>query len=166
MLSKDAKLIDHRIYAIEPVFFDDYKTRLITSHGVYLSELSAFQLFKEVCLHFGSTMDGRLKAVREVLGYRQKTPLVLIPDLVAAFPTESYSNLESVHIFNHPFKLEVIEKKETKLTFEDGVSIIVNVSRATILKQKQKCQCTVDTFRTTHEKMKNYIKYDSIRKEL
>jgi competence transcription factor ComK len=63
-------------------------------------------------------------------------PLVLIPGLVGVFPTESYKNVTCVWIFNHPFEIEILGKKKSKVIFENGTFLIVNVSKE-VLRSEQ-----------------------------
>jgi competence protein ComK len=155
--------LDHKVHSIENVYKEDYLSRLLTTDGVFYSRLSFTQLLENACILYCSTLEGRIQAVRKVMGYRHKTPVIIIPDLVSAFPTESYKKYTCVWIFNHPFQIEVLGKKKCKVIFEDGQFIIVNVSKEVLLSQQQRSDWTLEKFRQNQQNMNRIIEYHKVR---
>ena len=155
--------LDHKVYSIENVYKGDYLSRLTTTDGVFYSRLSLIKLLENACILYGSTLEGRIQAIRKVTGYHHKTPVIMIPDFVSAFPTESYKQSTCVWIFNHPFKIEELGKKKCKVIFNDGQFIIVNVSKEVLLSQRQRCEWTLEKFRQTQHNMNRIIEYHRVR---
>ncbi|MEI4768723.1 competence protein ComK [Psychrobacillus sp. FJAT-51614] len=132
------------------VFTGEHKAKIIKTHGIYYSPLSVQQLLGNACIQYASTLEGRIQAIKMLMNYFVKTPLLIDPNGVGAFPTMSSKNLECIWIFNHHFEVESLGKGKSKITFSNGETYIVNVSKNVLLKQKQRLHATIDTYRTIH----------------
>ena len=138
MLNCDSYLIDGRVLALKSVFTGEYHSEIITTHGTYFSKLTTTNLLDQACLHNLSTREGRINAVSTVMNYSKKTPFIIAPNEIGVFPTESPKNPDCVWIFNHRLNVEEVAKGKSVVTFMDGTSIQVKVSKNVILKQKQR----------------------------
>ncbi|WP_053590422.1 competence protein ComK [Bacillus sp. FJAT-22090] len=147
---KKCFLIDKNTLMLKSVFTGVYKSKIIKTYGVYYSPLSVQQLLANACIPYASTLEGRIQAIKKMMNYFVKTPLLIDPNGIAAFPTISYKNLECVWIFNHHFEVESLGKGKSKVTFSNGEAYIVHVSKNVLLKQKQRLHATIDTYRTIH----------------
>ena len=87
MLQCDSYLINHDTLVLEPFFVNGYQSRIVTMHGIHYSKMSTKLLLEAACLRHASTFDGRIQAIRQLTGYKHKTPLLIIPEEVGAFPT-------------------------------------------------------------------------------
>lgn len=146
----DSNLIDKHTLMLESIFTGVFKSRIITTHGVYLSKMSVNQLLGFACIRFASTLEGRIQAIKKLMNYSIKTPILIDPNEIGAFPTRSYKNIECVWIFNHHFEIESLGKGKSQITFSNGMSFYLNVSKNVLLKQKQRLHTTIGTYRIIH----------------
>ena len=151
---KDTKgnsdLIDNETLMLEPVFTDKVKTRIVTTHGTYYSEESAVNLLEDACNRFASTLEGRIKAIKKLMNYSVKAPLLIEPNHFGAFPTMSYRHVECVWIFNHPFDVEEVSKGKSIVLFSNGISVPVNASKHVLLKQHQRLHTSLNIYGIHH----------------
>ncbi|MDX1806639.1 MAG: competence protein ComK [Paenisporosarcina sp.] len=158
MKNCDSILIDREALALESVFTGKYKSKITTYHGIYYSEMSVHELLNKACIRFASTMEGRMQATRIFMNYRSKTPVLIEPTEFGAFPTKSYRHAECVWLFNHHFVVEELEKGKSLVTFPDGFTITVHVSKNVLLKQQHRLHYTLDTYRFIHREKKPYFR--------
>lgn len=157
MLQCDSYLINRNTLALEPVFVDGYRTRIITKHGVYLSKMSIVSLLEESCIRNASTFDGRIKAIRKFMEYLQKTPLLIdTEEEVAAFPTLSHIHPECVWIFNHHFHVNVLSGNTSEVVFDNGMSLQVKVSKHVLNNQQQRMYSMMEVYRSKRRNMMIY----------
>lgn len=148
----NSNLIDNETLLLESIFIDKVKTRIVTTHGTYYSEESILKLLEDACNRFGSTMQGRLQAIKKIMDYSVKTPLLIEPNGLGAFPTKSYRHVECVWIFNHPFYVDELVKGKSVIHFMNGISIPVNTSKNVILKQHQRLHTSLNIYSINHRK--------------
>ena len=150
MKDKDIKgnstLIDYQTLVVESVFKGKEKSRIVTTHGIYYSEESVLNLLEDACNRFASTLEGRLKAIKKLMNYSVKTPLLIEPNHFGAFPTMSYRHVECVWIFNHPIHVEEVSKGRSIVYFSNGVSVSVNASKHVLLKQHQRLHTSLNIY--------------------
>jgi len=142
----DSTLIDHQTLVVDSVFKGKEKTRIVTTHGTYFSEESVLNLLEDACNRFASTLEGRLKAIKKLMNYSVKTPLLIEPNLFGAFPTMSYRHVECVWIFNHPIHVEEVSKGRSIVYFLNGTSVSVNASKHVLLKQHQRLHTSLNIY--------------------
>jgi len=138
LLNCDSYLIDERTLAVKKILTGDYQSKIITTHGIYFSKLSPTNLLDKACLNYLSTKKGRKRATTNWLNYSQKPPFIIEPNKTGVFQTESSKNPDCVWIFNQRLTVDEVAKKESVITFMNGTTIKVKVSKNTILKQKQR----------------------------
>lgn len=146
----DYYLIDEKVLSIEAVFVGENKSKITKENGVFYSKSSAIDLINHACIRFGSTMQGRIDAAKVFSSFPHKTPFIIIPFLLGVFPTNSRKNLTCVWIFNHPFQITFLEKKKSRVTFRNGKSIIVPVSKHSLTQQKQRLHAVLDIYNSKH----------------
>lgn len=151
-IKSNSELIDSQTLMLESVFKDKVKTRIVTTHGVYYSEESTLNLLEDACNRFASTLEGRLKATKKLMNYSVKTPLLIEPNHFGAFPTMSYTHVECVWIFNHPFHVKEVGKRKSIILFSNGISVLVNASKHVLLKQHQRLHTSLNIYGIHHRK--------------
>ena len=170
LLTCDSYLIDEGALALKPFFIGKNKSEIIRVEGTYYSEESPISLLEKVCLRHGSTEKGRIDAVKEKMNYMHRTPLMIIPYTVGAFPTVSSENLLCVWIFNHPFKIEELEKGKSAVTLLNGEIIIVSVSKHSLSNQKNKLYSALHMFekfqRTQQSRISNEFTRENHRQSV
>ena len=148
----DSELINNQTLSLEPVFIGKAKSRIVTTHGIYYSEESVLNLLEDACNRFASTIEGRLTAIRRLMNYPVKTPLLIDPNLFGASPTMSYRHAECVWIFNHPIHVEEVRKGYSIVYFSNGITLPVNVSKHVLLKQHQRLHTALNIYSIYHPK--------------
>lgn len=157
MLNCDSYLIDERTLAVKSIFAGDYRSEIITTHGTYFSRLPPRNLLNKACLNHFSTKKGRIEAATILLNYSQKPPFIIAPNEFGVFPTESSKNPDCVWIFNHRFIVNEVEKGESVLTFMNGTSIKVKVSKNIILKQNHRLHTLLSICCTMRREKELYV---------
>ncbi|AOV08683.1 competence protein ComK [Sporosarcina ureilytica] len=135
------------VLAIEHYFKNGCKSKIYTVDDILYSEYAPNTLLDKFCMRYASTMEGRRQAASAYLNYPNKTPILIAPYTIGAFPTHSYKSFDNVWIFNHHFHIEIIEKDVTSVTFEGGMTISLNVSKYTLVQQKLRLHTMIDMFR-------------------
>lgn len=147
LLTCESYLLDEKVLSLEHYFLGKYKSKITRIDGVRLSKESPISLLEKACLRYGATMEGRIDAVKEKMEYMHRTPFIIIPFSVGAFPTISSESLFCAWIFNHPFVIEELEKGKSKVTLANGETIFVPVSKHSLLNQKKKLHSALDMFK-------------------
>lgn len=137
-MSCDSYLLDERALAIKPIFTGHYQSEIVTTHGIYYSKLKPADLLNLACLHYFSTMKGRMHASSILLGYAIKPPFLISSKEFGVFPTASPNNPNCAWIFNQRIEIQVITKTESVVTFMNGSSITVKASKHIIDKQNHR----------------------------
>lgn len=149
---QDAHLITQDTLCLEAHFEGKYRSKITTTDGVLYSELLPRELLNNACLKYGSTLDGRIMAVRELLKYNKKTPFAIIPYCVGAFPTMSPIHADCIWVFNHLFTIEeTANRRVSRITFLNGVSILIPTSSHSLSKQQKRLHTLLHTFLTLHQ---------------
>jgi competence protein ComK len=156
LLNCDSYLIDGRALALKSIFTGEYQSEIITTHGTYFSKLTPINLLNEACIIYFSTKKGRMQAATFLLNYSQKPPFIIAPNETGVFPTESSKNPNCVWIFNHRLIVEEVAKGESVVTFMNGTSIQVKVSKSVILKQKQRLHTLLSISHSMHRERELY----------
>ena len=146
LLTCDSYLLDDQALSLQPVFIGKNKSKIIRIDGIYFSEESQNSLLEKACLRHGSTKQGRVDAVKEKMNYKHRTPLMIIPYTVGAFPTVSSEDLSCIWIFNHPVKIEELEKGKSRMTLLNGEEMIIPVSKHSLSNQKNKLYAALHVF--------------------
>lgn len=158
MMNCDSYLIDEHTLALKSVFNGEYFSKIITTHGIYLSKQTPKDLLNKACLRYGSTKKGRIQAATLLLEFSQKPPFIIGPNEIGVYPTESHKNLECIWIFNHRCTITEVAKKKSILTFMDGTSIQVPVSKHTITNQQQRLHTLMNIIRFMHREKELYTR--------
>ncbi|TQR21263.1 competence protein ComK [Psychrobacillus vulpis] len=164
MMNCDSNLIDDRALMIESVFTDGYKSKITTTHGIYYSKMAVLHLLNNACIRYASTLEGRIQGTKQLMDFQNKSPILIEPNKIAAFPTMSYKNIECVWIFNHRFHVEELGKGKSRVTFSNGMYSIVNASKSVLLKQQQRLHSLQNMYNIIHHEKKTYIGNDPIVK--
>jgi len=89
--------------ALIPVFneYGEAETLVYQSDGVRRLKGSPLHLLESACLYYGSSIQGRIEAARDVLGPHRKTPVIMDWHADAVFfPTIAGESVE-VPVSNH-----------------------------------------------------------------
>lgn len=94
-------------------------------------------IIKSSCLYYGSTLDGRMKFTKEVLGVTYKCPIVVSEtDNLIMFPTSCYADKNCSWIcFNQILNYYMLDKYKIKLVFKNKQEILIDLPIGTLEKQ-------------------------------
>lgn len=144
MKENDSKMINRRALALESVFTNGNKSKITTTHGIHYSKVSVPELLNNACIRYASTLEGRMKAIKEFMNYYHKTPVLINPNEFGAFPTLSYKNVECVWIFNHHFYVNELGNGFSQIVFDNGIHMTVKASKNVLLKQQQRLHTAIN----------------------
>lgn len=136
-------MINRKVLALESVFTNGNKSKITTTHGIHYSKMSALELLNNACMRYASTLEGRMKAIKAILNYYQKTPVLINPNEFGAFPTLSYKNVECIWIFNHHFYVNELGEGISQIVFDNGIHMTVKASKNVLLKQQQRLHTAI-----------------------
>ena len=153
----DLYLINQDTLALEPVFVSGFRSRIVTTHGVYHSKMSIKSFLDEACIRYASTFEGRIRAIRKLMKYTHKPPLLINPEEVGAVPTVSHKHAECVWLFNHHYQVKVLSHNMPEVMFSNGYSIQVNVSQHVLINQQQRLYSAMEAYRSMHRRKQIYI---------
>lgn len=124
----------------------EYNTIIYDVNGIYYTKQTVKSLLEEACIKRFSTYEGRLKPVRKLLDYVQKTPLLICPtQRICAFPITSPQKYGCTWIL--PYHVQSYEMKNGKLivTFNNGIQLPLN--------------CSLRVFKNQQERTANCLNY-------
>ncbi|HLS22674.1 MAG TPA: competence protein ComK [Pseudogracilibacillus sp.] len=115
-------------------------TIILEKSGKYSIPSSPTDLIDLACRYFGSSLEGRLEGTKEVSQYTHKAPIAIDPlSGMFFFPTTSPKNRNCSWInHSHVDMLERVGHDKTKVIFNDGSYIIVDVSYGSMSNQLQR----------------------------
>lgn len=133
----DENLIDQSALYLVSFFETERKSKVVTKHGEYFSQLSALGLIDKACMLYASTYEGRVKATRHNLKQHKKTPILISNDGIAAYPTKSPFHPDCVWVFNHDYRMEILTPTKTRLVYDrHKIFLDIDVSVHTLTKQR------------------------------
>lgn len=153
----DSNWIDNQALMLESVFIGETRSKITTTHGTYYSKMTVLDLLNKACIRYASTLEGRIQGTRAFMNYPKKTPILIDPAEIGAFPTMSIKNLECIWLFNHHFIVEGLGKQKSKITFRNGTAITVDVSKHVLVKQQHRLLFTLETYRIIQREKKPYL---------
>lgn len=127
--------------ALVPVFneYGEAETLVYQADGVERMKGSPLYLLETACLYYGSSIQGRIEAARNVLGPHRKTPVIMDWYANAVFfPTIAKESPDCAWInFSHVDDAKKHDRG-TRIRFRTGETLDVPVSYHTIYRQKQR----------------------------
>ena len=123
----DSYEINKDTYAV--LNYNDEFSRVVEKEQEYFLSKRTFEVMEDSCEYYGSTLDGRIKGTKMILGCNYKLPIIVEEsnDLIF-FPTSGTTSDKCSWIsLNHVQKYEA-SKGFTKVTFTDGKTIVLKIS--------------------------------------
>lgn len=115
-------------------------TIILEQSGEYLVPSSPTRLIDLACRYFGSSLKGRLEGTKDISRITHKPPIAIDPSTgMFFFPTTSPKNKKCSWI-NHSHVDHIIPEgdKRTKVVFNNGKELIVDVSYGSMMNQLQR----------------------------
>jgi|SRR5690625_1084259 len=115
-------------------------TVILEEEGSYQIPSSPTRLIDLACRYFGSSLQGRLDGTREISRITHKAPIAIDPSTgMFFFPTTSPQNRKCSWInHSHVDYIKPIGSKRTKIVFNNGKYIIVDISYGSMMNQLQR----------------------------
>jgi competence protein ComK len=136
--------------AIYPAYHDRYQSVILNQTGDHVfSKKSVKDLLDDVCMRNGASYDGRVKAVKHVLPYFRKTPVIISEDpYILAFPTMSPQHYECTWLFCSHIENFSHTNGRTYVTFKNGSMLEVSCSVKVLRTQMERASATLTYFST------------------
>ncbi|WP_046175396.1 competence protein ComK [Domibacillus indicus] len=134
---KSEYVINKNTLFLEPVRYGEYTKVYEKNTKPAIVRKTPMKIIRQSCIRYLSTYDGRRDASARILGINRKVP-INVDHLKGTylFPTISHLKPDCSWItLSHLKCLEKIDKKQTKISFTDGQSIIVPVSPLAVYNQ-------------------------------
>lgn len=115
-------------------------TIILEETGEYYVPSSPTRLIDLACRYFGSSLRGRLEGTKDISRITHKAPIAIDPSSgMFFFPTTSPRNKKCSWI-NHTHVDHIIpkENKQTKIIFNNGKELLVDVSYGSMMNQIQR----------------------------
>lgn len=130
-------------------------SKILEIEDEYIVEGSPYQVMEHSCSYFGSSIDGRIKGTKSIIGSIYRTPIVIEESRnLIFFPTVSPNGKENIWISLKNIKhYERYSKNKTKVFFKNNKSIIVNIPFASFENQVLRSS-RLDSLLTDRKNMK------------
>lgn len=158
----DSYLLEDDALALEAYFKDGYQSKIYRWDGAYYSEKCPLTLLELVCLRHGSTKKGRIDAVKKMFKFMHRTPFILVPNKVAAYPTTSEEHMFCMWIFNHPTEIQEVGKGQSIITLANGEEIMVPASKYFLGNQQRKLYSILYLFENMLSTPRSLISHTSL----
>lgn len=112
-------------------------SHVLEERGDYYVDQRPSDLIDDACIYFGADLQGRQVGTNRISGYAHKLPISIDPGSGMYFlPTASPSNPSCSWIgHSHIYKLQQHKEMQTKLIFNNGLAIVLDVSYGSMLNQ-------------------------------
>lgn len=108
---------------------DQNISRVIEGENEYYVNLPSYDIMDNSCQYYGSTVEGRIKGTRQILGSNYKVPIVIEEiNNIIFFPTESPSRSNCNWISLNQIKSYCDEEGFTKVTFNNNKYVLLKMS--------------------------------------
>lgn len=116
---------------------EDNNGVIYTKDGKIVINKLPTDIIKTSCLYYGSTLEGRMKFTKDVLGATYKCPIVVSEtDNLIMFPTSCYKDKNCCWIcFNQILNYYMLDKYKIKLIFKNNKEILIDLPIGTLEKQ-------------------------------
>ena len=114
------------------------KCKVIEQNSTYLLDCNSYQVIVHSCEYFGSTLQGRQKGTKSLIGVTHKQPLIIEESRnIIFFPLTSPLNLECAWIsFNNILNYSVGNSKNSSIIyFKSGEKLEVPISIGSLTNQ-------------------------------
>lgn len=134
--------------AIYPAYHERYQSVILNQTGDHVfSKRSVKDLLDDVCMRNGASYDGRVKAVKHVLPYFRKTPVIISEDpYILAFPTMSPQHYECTWLFCSHIENFTHSNGKTFVHFKNGSMLEVSCSVRVLRTQMERASATLTYF--------------------
>lgn len=150
----DNYIINYETLVIVP--YDNKRVKVYEVDDEFLVNMNVFDIVRNSCLFFGSSLEGRKEGTKALLGCEIKVPIIVEDSRnLIIFPTSSYKSKKNVWIaYQNLLKYSKYSTDITMLSFRNNRNIEVNVRYNIIDNQIIRC-IKLDTIIT---KRKNELK--------
>ncbi|WP_188207085.1 competence protein ComK [Alkalibacillus aidingensis] len=128
--------------AVLPHEFSDgvFGSYVVNKGDDFYSYLTPKQLMEDICNYFACSLKGRLDATRKSFNVQRKAPIVVEPSSNMYFmPTSSPHSPECAWIaHSYVLNLETLAPKQTRVIFNCGKTLNLNVSPTSLTNQIRK----------------------------
>ena len=127
--------INEGTLAVVPV--ENKKSKILEDKKEYIIENTPFEILDYSCRYFGSSYEGRKEGTKSILNINYKVPIIVENSRnLIFFPTNSPSSEDCIWIsLRNIKKIEEQEFNSTKIEFNNGINMVIPISKRTIENQ-------------------------------
>ncbi|TFB22066.1 competence protein [Filobacillus milosensis] len=141
---------------------DNFGSYVLEKGGEYYTHLNPRQLMDQTCKEYGADLRGRLNGTQHISGVNRKAPIAIdTHSQVFYVPTTSPKSKECTWLcYNHIQYIEKVKPKVTKVHFNNGKEIILDISYSSLNNQLQKTAQYSDMLEKRVRKLQKEIELD------
>ncbi|SEP81996.1 competence protein ComK [Piscibacillus halophilus] len=141
---------------------DNVGSHVLEKGREYHTHLNPRQLMDQACKEFGSDLRGRINGTQYVAGLNRKAPIAIDTySKVFFLPTSSPRSNECVWIcYNHILYIEKVKPKLTRVHFNNGETLLLNISYSSLNNQIQKTAQYRNLLEKRVNKLQKEIEHD------
>ena len=106
----------------------NYQAKVLERENEYLVETTPFKIMEHSCEYFGSSLEGRQKGSKNMIGSIYKTPILVEESRnLIFFPTISPSLEENIWISFNNIEKYYKEGNKTKVIFKNNKELVLDI---------------------------------------
>lgn len=136
MIISDLRFIDHHaIVAIAPYYHHQYQTEIIMNGTSIFMESNVADTVDELCVLYGSTLDGRIRATRLISKMIKKPPIMIALHHLFAAPLPNEQG-DMMWLLHFDFTIQPKSPTTCLVNFKENKSLIIGASKNVIHNQR------------------------------
>ncbi len=119
------------------IIYENEKSKIYENDRVFFINTLPTNIIKDSCLYYGSSLEGRMKSCKSMLGISYKCPVVINEFLGNIFfPTSCASDKNCSWInYNNILNYYMCDKYRLNIVFKNQISLIISISMGSFDRQ-------------------------------
>lgn len=127
------------VFAITPFYTKVHSSQVLTyDYGKIASTKNTYQLLDDICIYFGSDLNGRLKSARRILRKRKNPPIIISEErgiVACQFPYKDYR--EPLWVIDLTFKVQPVDKNHCHIIFHNNERFLIRLSAEKVWERRR-----------------------------
>lgn len=127
------------VFAIAPFYNEVHSSQILTyDYGNYASVKNVYQLLDDICIYFGSDLNGRLKSARRILRIRKNPPLVISEEReIVAMQLPCAGFREPLWAIDMGFDVKPVDKNHCYVIFRNHERFLIRLSAEKVWERRR-----------------------------